>query len=883
MVEVNIEASREKVKSLLKELFQFDMQDLDFGIYRIMNFKRKEIERFIDEDLIAAAEAEFKEYAKSGIVDLQNEVDRLRAEIVRDFGQGTIDEQGKVLKNKDAPKIREYLDKVSELESTKLTQSQIEDVFNHIYEFFSRYYDKGDFLSKRRYGGREKYYVPYNGEEVLLHWANNDQYYVKTGEYFKKYSFKTGEYRINFVLKQADVEQNNIKVGPKYFILPENDFFELDEKKRELTVFFMWRELFDEEKEKYGTRDVQKTTVLDIADKLFSKIGDKGLGIELRKKPDGERTILEKNLSLYVERNTTDYFIHKNLKSFLERELDFYLKNEVLDLDEIEKMDEKYVRMNRAKIRAIGVISKKIIAFLAQIEDFQKMLFEKKKCVLRTDYCVTLDLVPETFLAEIGTNEAQVDEWKKLFKLKEYCENTFDQLGDSKTLNPEFLKKHRNLVLDTRWFPEDFKLRLLSSFDRIDEEIDGILIKGENFQALSLLLARYLGKIKCIYIDPPYNTGSDEFLYKDRYRHSSWLSMMADRLQLANRYMRGDGAIFVNINDIENSSLMALMRRVFGDELEMPTFIWKKKGTSTNVTGVQVSSLTDFVIAFGGSDSVSLRITPKEQRSYPYQDKEGRYRTTIIEKKHAGTYARETMTFEILGQKPRLGKRWQIGEETAKELEKKHRFVLDKGVIKLKIYDFEDRDTFSANPNLLIDHGSTDRASQLLKDMFGKPEVFSNPKPVELISHLVSISTSPEDSIILDFFAGSGTTAHAIINLNSLDGGKRKYILVEIGDCFDEIILPRIKKVVFSREWKDGTPTSKKGTSHMLKYLRLEDYEDALNNIVFKEKDRTIQQTLESFQDYFLRYMLDYETRESPTRLLMEKFQTPFDYKIKSN
>ena len=183
---VHIEENvREKVKSLLRELFQFNNQDLDFGIYRIMNFKRKEIEKFIEQDLIAEAERQFQEYSHAGQADLKSEVDRLRAEIVRDFGEGTLDNEGNVKKNEDAPKIKLYLEKKKLLEQAKLTESQVSDVFNHIYEFFSRYYDKGDFIPKRRYGGKNKYYIPYNGEEVALYWATKDMYYVKTDEFFK--------------------------------------------------------------------------------------------------------------------------------------------------------------------------------------------------------------------------------------------------------------------------------------------------------------------------------------------------------------------------------------------------------------------------------------------------------------------------------------------------------------------------------------------------------------------------------------------------------------------------------------------------------------------------------------------------------------------------
>ena len=132
----SVESSREKVRRLLRELFQFDAQDLDFGIYRILNFRRKEIERFIEEDLIKAVEAEFKEYAKAGMVELQREVERLKAEINRDFGEGTIDDQGRVRKHEDAPKIQEYVKKVEALKSAEVSEAQMNKVFNHILRVF---------------------------------------------------------------------------------------------------------------------------------------------------------------------------------------------------------------------------------------------------------------------------------------------------------------------------------------------------------------------------------------------------------------------------------------------------------------------------------------------------------------------------------------------------------------------------------------------------------------------------------------------------------------------------------------------------------------------------------------------------------------------------
>ena len=195
---------------------------------------------------------------------------------------------------------------------------------------------------------------------------------------------------------------------------------------------------------------------------------------------------------------------------------------------------------------------------------------------------------------------------------------------------------------------------------------------------------------------------------------------------------------------------------------------------------------------------LSQRVKSKETRTYPFTDIEGDYRLTIIEKKNSGSYQRDTMTFEILGQKPREGKRWQIGYKTAQQYEQAGRFLLDEGMVKLKIYDFEDKDTTSAHPNILDNHGTTDAASKLVnEDILKCPEKFSNPKPIELIKFFLKIMLD-DNSLILDFFAGSGTTAHAVMQLNAEDGGNRQCILVTNNEnkICEEVTFERCKRVI---------------------------------------------------------------------------------------
>jgi adenine-specific DNA-methyltransferase len=907
MVIRNMESSREKVRRLLRELFQFDAQDLDFGIYHILNFRRKEIERFIEKDLIEAVETEFKEYAKAGMMELQREVERLRAVIIRDFGEGTIDEQGRAVKHEDAPKIKEYLRKVEELKSAEVSEAQMNEVFNHVYEFFSRYYDEGDFISKRRYGGREKYYIPYNGEEVVLYWANRDQYYVKTAEYFRNYHFKAGGYRVNFLLKEAEVEVNNVVGENKYFILCNSDFIKIDDEKRVADIYFEWRALTEEEEKKFGKRNVQDMLVADAINRIFSETNGSSLGSLLRVKGDGERTVLEKHLNNYVQRNTTDYFIHKNLKAFLERELEFYIKNEVVDLDELENLDERSLCIVRAKVKAIREISRKIIEFLAQIEDFQKMLFEKKKFIIGTEYVITLDKIKEyageefleSIVGEILKNTRQLEEWKELLGME--IKDKKD-LVERQTFEGKLWKK---LPLDTRHFGIGFKNRLLEALSErndLDEIFEGILIKSENFQAIRLLASCYRKKIDCVYLDPPYNSKSTEILYKNNYKHSSWLSLMRNRIEESKNLLSQLGAIIIAIDENEQERLGLLLEGEFpGYDKTCVAIVHNPRG----IQGTNFSYCHDYAyfVFPKGTETIGMRTIPKSEWEYsnlrkwggestretganvfyPIYVKDGKiikigdvppdnyHPSKRVIKKGDGVF--EVWPIDQSG----VERKWRYTRESL--LKKLHAIEVKQDKDEIEILIAQTHEKFKTNwVDPRYDAGTY--GTRLLTIM-GLESKNLFPKSLYTVKDcLEAVVGDNEKAWILDFFAGSGTTAHALMELNREDKGKRKFILVEMADYFDTVMLPRIKKVAYSFDWKDGKPTESNGLGILCKYYYLEQYEDTLSNIIFLEKDRTIQEALDEFGDYLLKNMLEFETRSSPTRLNVEQFQTPFDYKI---
>jgi adenine-specific DNA-methyltransferase len=264
--------------------------------------------------------------------------------------------------------------------------------------------------------------------------------------------------------------------------------------------------------------------------------------------------------------------------------------------------NEQRLSQHNLQVQLIRNVGHQIIDFLAQVEDFQKRLFEKKKFVIRTDYCITIDRVPEELWDEVLQNKDQLAEWRQLY-------------GVDPQPTGDFLREHPYLVIDTRHFSEDFKWRLLAHFDDLDEALDGLLIKSENFQALNLLMERYRRQVKCIYIDPPYNTGSDEFIYKDLYQHSSWLSMMADRLTFVREWLREGGAIFVSCDDHEVHHL-----RKIGDSLwqAIGTFVWEKKKKGSHLSPT-FRDLTEYILAYTTDLSKIGRLFGEEAYSGKWQ------------------------------------------------------------------------------------------------------------------------------------------------------------------------------------------------------------------------------------------------------------------------
>ncbi|MGA2954133.1 MAG: site-specific DNA-methyltransferase [Thermodesulfobacteriota bacterium] len=601
--------SLKQLQELLRDLFQLDLADLDFGLYRLLRIKQKEVESFLNDQLPRRVEESFHSVTGEQLSVLESEISKLSTRIQEEIGEDALLPNGEINPDYRDTKIKaartlfsDYEKVRHQLQATRATEEQKSEVFNHLYAFFSRYYESGDFIPRRRYGVREAYAIPYNGEETFFHWVNKNQHYVKTGETFRDYAYQldtmSGPCRVRFLLAEASLPPSNTKGDTRYFF-PLPDQVAWDKESRTLKFSFHYRLPTEEEIEKWGKNSKLQETVLNTSlPKILEAVPEftlrSALSEVVEEKDDQKISLLLKRMRHFCRRNTTDYFIHRDLEGFLKRELEFYLKDQVLHLADMEGDLEA----KRRTIRVIRQLAEEVITFLAQIENVQKRLFEKKKFVLRTDYLVPIKEVSHDLWRDVLDNKAQLDAWRDLFAV-DPKKDLFNQKGK---INEQFIKDHPTLVVNTAHFSPAFKEKLLAAFDDLDEATDGLLIHSENYQALRFLERKYAGKVKCIYIDPPYNTGSDEFIYKDRYRHSTWLAMMEERLILTGEILSINGMIFVSIDDNEQVHLKKVMDSAFGEEQFLATAVWQKV-YSPRMDAKGFSEDHDFIIIFGGGIS----------------------------------------------------------------------------------------------------------------------------------------------------------------------------------------------------------------------------------------------------------------------------------------
>ena len=879
----------------LREIFQIDRPDLDFGVYRILNARAGEIEDYLSKRLKARVAEALAAGAAANTETLKAAISKAR-ESAEAAGYNP----------EEAPKV---LSLQKELAAASSGASEHENqVFSHLLTFFSRYYDKGDFISQRRYKG-DTYAIPYSGEEVVLHWANRDQYYTKSGESFSNFSFKLDDGRaVHFRLVAADTAKDNRKDNDKErrFVLAtartiartDDDGETVEETIQPVTEengALVIR--FDYAPQPKGTKQeaLVDQAVAVVLDDEAVKARWLALTNRAPTEKNPKRTVLEKHLTTYTQKNTADYFIHKDLGGFLRRELDFYIKNEVMNLDDVQGAEafaaiEKNLRM----IQTLRAIALDLITFLASIENFQKKLWLKKKFVVAAQYCVTLDRVPQTLYPAVAANPAQWAQWHDLGMRASAAAGTVEDL-----------KSAPFLMVDTALFDAGFRADLLKAIPDLDASLDGLLVHGDNFQALGLLGERYREQVKCVYIDPPYNTGKDGFVYKDGFASSSWSALIADRFAAEKAMLANENARFVSLDENQMSEAIQIIKQE--NRTLHGILTWRRTRTGGHLSN-SFNQLSDYVLVSTGSYQQRLFGGQADaEESQPLTKSTNKEKTliipagrlefldtedAIIEAGYAGGVKAVARIEVVDGLNKHdaelVGNFIWVQEKLNDELVSGARIVIKR----LKNFNprfFRDPEGFKPFPSLAdgsFSVGTNEDASSLLIEALGfDASAISYPKPVDLCERLVWAKAFFDRScLVMDYFSGSGTTAHAVLNLNRKHDAQLRYLCAEQGQVFIDVLKPRLQKVVYSADWFEGKPTAPEtGISHAFKVLKIEGYEDALNNLDLKRPDgvtdlfNKIGDTARD--DYLMRYMLDVEAKGS--LLSVSDFRKPFDYTLK--
>lgn len=385
------------------------------------------------------------------------------------------------------------------------------------------------------------------------------------------------------------------------------------------------------------------------------------------------------------------------------------------------------------------------------------------------------------------------------------------------------------------------------------------IIHGDNLEALKALLPEYEGRIKCIYIDPPYNTGNENWVYNDNVnspkiqkwlgqvvgkeaedlsRHDKWLCMMYPRLTLLRQLLADDGAIFISIDDNEQANLKLICDEIFGSGNFLMSITWRRSDNQANIG--KIAKVAEYILIYtkniANCNLGRLPLTEKAKAEYRYSDAKGFFRRGILLHKTRGRkfYPKKTKIGTVLNGP------WMVTEEEFDKLDENDGIYWTTegdGQPYTKIYLTDSKGQI---PNNFwgIEFGTNQRAANVIENIF-KKRVFDFPKPTSLIESIVSIGAPDKESIILDSFAGSGTTAHAVLNLNKQDRGNRKFILVEMEDYAEDITAERVRRVI--NGYGEGNKAVE-GTGGSFSYYELGEpifnEDENLNEIIGVEKLR---------------------------------------------
>ncbi|NLY05090.1 DNA methyltransferase [Candidatus Sordicultor fermentans] len=701
-----------------------------------------------------------------------------------------------------------------------------EELFDKLYTFFNRYFSESGSIYFRYTPIYQNVYekVYTDDKDVMLFWKTHMLYYVKTDRLFKNLEVDVDDVKFFFDVSTLEHKKANEKRAIIY---------ELKGKRNDGVIAFNVL---------YSERG-RKTKINDILRDLRKE------GVTITE------DTLEEAFRVFEKQSEVDYFINKNAKEFLQEQFNIWLYQYVFSGE--SEWTEKRIK----QLQVLKDIAFKIVNFISQFEDELVKIWNKPKFALNSNYVITLDRIAEKnieLIEKILEHEGfenQVKEWEELGIVgKEFDKS---KILENAPLSKQLNKKYQYLPIDTKYF-KDLELEILGLFDDLDNSLDGWLIKSENYQALNTILAKFRGKVKCTYIDPPYNSKSTEIIYVNTYKHSSWMSLMENRLALSKLLSTTDGSHIIAIDENEQERLGWLLSSIFSEYTKVcVTVIHNKKGIQGDYFSYNhdyayfcippsLKRINEMLIPQDEWEYVNLRKwgTESERKTakncfYPILVKESNvigFGNVCSDSFHPSksNNKRKDGTVEVYPIDPRgVERKWRYSRDSVEDIRHLLRVHITKRgeiqILKAKASS-QYKTVWDDSRYIAGDYGT-----RLLTEMGLLPEGIYTKSIYTVMDSVYAVTD--KDSIVLDYFAGSGTTAHAVINLNRQDNGKRKYILVEMADYFDTVLMPRIKKVVFSDKWKDGKMQNGQGISHFIKYYSLEQYEDTLRKVKYEDSN----------------------------------------------
>ena len=695
--------------------------------------------------------------------------------------------------------VKEYL----EQRIDKDCGEELSDIYNKLYTFFDSYLNETGtpfFIDTPIY--KNIYAKIYsNSKDTSLFYKTQNLYYVKSDTLYESLTLQDSKGKYNFYFDASEYKQNGDNNKSKVFFKLHSIGFDENNLPKIIIKVSNQKDLFPD------LSSVFKSNSNEFNDEFLKALKNGKIKINEEE--------LKKIFTSYKKQNEIDFFIHKNAKAFLEEQFDLWMFAYLYKDSQIQQWNNETIK----RLQKIRNIAYEIIYFISKFEDELKAIWLKPKFAKKTEYVFSLDIIinkakdSKKLLDSIFKDKNfknQIKEWREL------------NLIDEDFNKNEILKneKYKFLPIDTKYLSKEVKFALLSSFDNLEELLNGELIKSDNFQALNSIMQKYQGKIDLIYIDPPFNTGND-FEYKDKFQDSAWLSLMENRLELAKNILSDRGTFYLHLDHNANFRGRELLNSIFGEENFRNEIIWQKL-TSAKSQSIFFSNIKDTIYIYTKSylyifekqyiDSI------KDEVNYNLIEANTNRRYGSFDFTQSGQgEARNFGDRGIL--EPPIGKHWIWSQEKINEGLKNGVIIFTKnGTPRVKRYLDE------KIGNYLGDIWNDKEVSPLSANSEERIEFENNltQKPEALLQRIIKASSS-ENSIILDFFAGSGTTCAVALKLG------RKFLGVEMGEHFYKVVIPRLKKVIAGFQSGISKETEYKG-SGAFRYYELESYEEALAN-----------------------------------------------------